>query len=113
MNENNTKVVRHDFSIENILSKPDKSENSEHLLHARIPIQVEIKSDRLSMQLELTENESEERSEEHLLISDKTFDNKSHNSFATPDSSCCGEENSEILSDITSEESCKSINKKF
>lgn len=73
-------IIKNDFSIENILSKPDRSAAlSENFLA---------------------------RSNLEMSSFERPGSNSNH--FATPDSSCCGEDNADALSDVAPEEGASS-----
>lgn len=92
-------MIKTSFSIENILSKPDKRPKlSEPSIRSEvaIPRASDLDSGRKIYEEQVQDGEN-----------NNSFGVKNDNGFATPDSSCCDEENADTLSDITSEESCK------
>lgn len=97
MNTNST-MIKTSFSIENILSKPDKRPRPSEPL-----IRSELMTDPVLDAGRNIHNEQVQNGENNNGFSVKG----DSNGFTTPDSSCCDEENADTLSDITSEESCK------
>lgn len=87
------------FSIENILSKPDKRPSEPSIRSdSKIIRDTDAHGDR-----DICNNEQVQNGENSNCFSAKN----DKNGFTTPDSSCCDEENADALSDITSEESRK------
>lgn len=91
-------MIKSSFSIENILSKPDKRPRP-----CEPSIRSELMTDPMLDAGRNIHNEQVQNGENNNGFSVKG----DSNGFTTPDSSCCDEENADTLSDITSEESCK------
>lgn len=100
MNTNST-MIKTSFSIENILSKPDKRPKPSE------PIESELRTDPVLRSTETDAGRGIHNEQVHNEENNNRFSEKNDNGFTTPDSSCCDEENADTLSDITSEESCK------
>lgn len=110
MSSKQSTVVKNSFFIENILSKPNNYPKPSYQSDA----EANDHAENLTSQFLLDANNKRSGNQEVCCESEvksEIFD-KNQNSFATPDSSCCGEEQTEALSDIASEESCKSELKK-
>lgn len=96
-------MIKTSFSIDNILSKPDKRPRP-----SEPSIESELRTDPVLRSTEIdggpvVYNEQVQHGENN----NNRFSVKNDNGFTTPDSSCCDEENADTSSDITSEESCK------
>lgn len=105
MTSNPSTVVKNSFSIENILSKPNKCAKPSY--QNNVELNNQMTNFTHSQFLVHSKHEDSENSEScYDEVKSECFD-KNQNSFTTPDSSCCGEEQAETSSDITSEESCK------
>lgn len=104
---NNLAPARNSFSIENILSKPDRIPQTH--LSAIFPIKSSLDS-----VPRIRSDETRHFCDENANI-DETDDgqseqSESRNSFTTPDSSCCGDGNddgNDDMNDTASEHNCK------
>lgn len=97
MNPNST-MIKTSFSIENILSKPEKRPR---------PSEPSIRSELTTASILDSSRDVRHNVQVQNGETNHDFSGKNENGFTTPDSSCCDEENADELSDITSEESCK------
>lgn len=95
-------MMKTSFSIENILSKPDKRPKP-----SEPTIESELRTDPVLRNTETDGGREIYNEQVHNGENNNRFSVKNDNGFTTPDSSCCDEGNADTLSDITSEESCK------
>lgn len=113
MNSENTMTIKSSFSIENILSKP----------HKNLPTNCHSKSERSESVIECSENTISDEVTSIIcndlvlkkepinglncdsdIIAKDDLTESIRNSFISPDSSVCEEENADNLSDITTGE---------
>lgn len=95
-------MIKTSFSIDNILSKPDKRPRP-----SEPSIESELRTDPVLRSTEIDGGPVIYSEQVQNGENNNRFSVKNDNGFTTPDSSCCDDENADTLSDITSEESCK------
>lgn len=100
--------VRNSFSIENILSKPDRIDR----IVQQPNLAIFATNDSMEQSIYCKNDPNNSIYDENSNIDEcnsgdvKSEQSESRNSFATPDSSCC-EDGADALSDIQSEENCE------
>lgn len=106
-------AIRNNFSIENILSKPDRIPKP-HLpiiypnVHNSVPYENYLKNEQFKEYCD--ENANIDTTENGNNDDVKSEQSETQNSFVTPDSSCCedgNEEDDNDLGDVASDENCK------
>lgn len=103
---NNSVPIRNNFSIENILSKPDRIAQPPFSVMYASNNGVEGQGIFCKIGQDNSIYDENSNIEENGNSDVKSELSESRNSFATPDSSCC-EDGADTLSDIPSEENCE------
>lgn len=110
MSAENTMAVRSSFSIENILSKPDKNRQCKSECATECCLENNNTFDDVSSvgsnEIVFKKEPQNGVANDDCVMNDN-LTNMNRNQFTSPDSSGCEEENADNLSDITIGENCE------